>query len=110
MIWFIFNDGWFGLLSFLENITSCTYLLGFGLKLIFQWNVYLFIFFRSPFKFFADKVLSWKTEKRKVSSENSLGLETKLSESERPLINIKKKRGPRIDAWGTPDLTLAHEE
>ena len=30
--------------------------------------------------------------------------------SEGSLINIRKKRGPRIDLWGTPALTLAHEE
>ena len=34
--------------------------------------------------------------------------ETKLSE--RSLITIKKKIGPRIDSWGTPALTLAQEE
>ena len=30
--------------------------------------------------------------------------------SERSLINIKKKRGPRIDPWEAPALTIAHEE
>ena len=55
----------------------------------------MFVFFRSSFKFFADKVISWTTKKREVSSANSLGFETKLPE--RSLINIKKKRGPRID-------------
>ena len=25
-------------------------------------------------------------------------------------MNIKKKRGPRIDPWGTPALIFAHEE
>ena len=103
-----FNDGWFGLLSFLEKISSCGYLLGSGLKLIFHWNAHLFIFFRSSFKFFADKVISWTTENREVSSANSLGFEIKLSE--RSLTNIKKKRGPRIDPWGTPALTRVHEE
>ena len=66
-----FNDGWFGLLSFLEKITSCACLLGSGLKLIFHWNVHLFIFFRSSFKFFADKIISWTTKNREVSSANS---------------------------------------
>ena len=103
-----FNDGWFGLLSFLEKITSCACLLGSGLKLIFHRNADLFIFFRSPFKFFADKVISWTTENREVSSANSLGFEIKFSE--RSLINIKKKIGPRNDPWETPALTLAHEE
>ena len=58
-----FNDGWFGLLSFLENITSCACLLGSGLKLNFHCNAHLCIFFRSSLKFFADKVISWTTEK-----------------------------------------------
>ena len=88
-----------------KKITSSACLLGSGLKLIFHWNAHLFIFFRSSFKFFADKVISWTTENREVSSANSLGFEIKLSE--RSLINIKKKRGPRIDPWGTPTLTLA---
>ena len=52
------NDGWFGLLSFLEKLNSCACLLGPELKLIFHRNVHLFIFFRSSFKFFADKAIS----------------------------------------------------
>ena len=81
-----FNDGGFGLISFLEKITSCACLLRSGLKLIFHWNAHLFIFFISSFKFFADKVISWTTEKKEVSSANSLGFEIKLSE--RSLTNI----------------------
>ena len=103
-----FNDGWFGSLSFLEKKTSCVFLLGSGLKLAFHWNAHLFILFRSSFKFFVYKIISWTTQNRGISSANSLGFEIKLSE--RSLINIKKKRGPRIDPWGTPALTLAHEE
>ena len=101
-----FDDGWFGLLSFLEKISSCACLLGSGLKLIFHWNSHLFIFFRSSFKFFADNVISWTTENREISS--ALGFEIKLSE--RSLINIKKKRGTIMDPWGTPALTLVHGE
>ena len=52
--------------------------------------------------------MSWTTENREVSSANSLGFKIKLSE--RLLINVKKKRGSRVDPWGTPALTLAHEE
>ena len=103
-----FNDGWSGLLSFLEKITSSACLLGSGLILIFHWNAHLFIFFRSSSKFFADKVISCITENREVSWANSLGFEIKLSESS--LINIKKTRGLGIDPWGTPDLTLVLEE
>ena len=85
-----FNGRWFGLLNFLKKITSCAYLLGSGLKLIFRWNAHLFIFFRSWFKFFADKVISWTTKNRDTSSANSLGFETKLSERSSININIKK--------------------
>ena len=51
----------------------------------------------SSFKFFADKVITWTgaEREREKSSANSLGFETKLSE--RSLINIKKKRGSKID-------------
>ena len=99
MIWLIKSLGKSNFLSLL---------LGCGLKLIFHWNAKLFIFFRSSFKFFFFKVISWTSEKRQVSSANSLGFETKLSE--RSLINIKKKRKPRTDPWGTLVLTLAHEK
>ena len=90
-----FNDEWFGLLSFLE--IACPRLLAFGLKLIFHWNPSDFIFFRSSFKLFADKVISWKPTKKEVSSASSLGLKSKLSE--KSLINTEEKRGPRIDPW-----------
>ena len=51
--------------------------------------------------------MSWTTENREVSSANSLGFKIKLPER---LCNVKKKRGSRVDPWGTPALTLAHEE
>ena len=100
------NHGSFDLLIFLEKITFWACFLGSRLKFIFHWNVHLFIFFRSSFKFCAGKVTSWTTEKSKVSSGSSLGFETNLSE--KSLINIKKKRGPKLDPWGTPALRLAH--
>ena len=59
--------------------TSWACLLGAGLKLIFHGKAQLFILFKSLFKFFADKFLSNITEKRDVSSANSLGFETKFS-------------------------------
>ena len=82
--------------------------LGSWLKLTFNWKDNLFIFFRSSFKFFADRIILRATENRNVSSANSLGIETKLSE--RSLINIKKKRWPKIDLLGTPALTYACKE
>ena len=81
---------------------------GIRIKTHFPWNAKLFISFRSSFKSFFFEVISWTSEKREVSSANSLGFETKLLE--RSLINIKKKRRPRTDPWGTLVLTLAHEK
>ena len=47
-------------------------------------------------------------EKREVSSAKSLILEDKpLAKS---LIDIKNDNGPRMELWGTPALTLVHEE
>ena len=47
-------------------------------------------------------------EKRKVSSAKSLILEDKSSA--KSLICIKNNNGPRMEPWGTPALTLVHEE
>ena len=49
-----------------------------------------------------------REREREKSSANGLGFETKLSE--RSLINIKKKRGSKIDPWGTPALKSLSEE
>ena len=48
------------------------------------------------------------TENRAVSSANNLALDDKPSG--KSLIQIKKSNGPKIDPWGTPALTLVHEE
>ena len=52
--------------------------------------------------------ISCTTENREVSSANSLALDDKPSG--KSLIQIKKSNGPKIDPWGTPALTLVHEE
>ena len=94
------------MLSFLEKITFCACLLGPGLKPVSPWNAYLLIFFRSSFNFL---LIKWYPAQPKreteVSSVNSVEFVTKLWK--RSLINIKKKRGQRIDLWGTPPLALA---
>ena len=93
-----FNDRWFCLLNLLEKITSWASLLGsrFCLSsLDYHWNSFLIKW-------------SWTTEKRKLSSTNSLGFEGELSEVS--LMKIKKRKSPRTDLWGTPALTSAHEE
>ena len=99
------NEGWDDLQ---EKRTSWACLLGSGLKLIFNWKTQLCILFKSSFKFFADKSLSNITEKRDVSSANSLGFETRFSD--KSFIHIKKSSGPRIEPWGTPASTLTHVE
>ena len=52
--------------------------------------------------------VSYTTENRAVSSANSLALDDKPSGQS--LIQINKSNGPKIDPWGTPALTLVHEE
>ena len=101
-----FNDGWFGLLSFLEKVTSCACLFGSRLKLISHWNVHL----SSLDHHLNSLLIEWYPgqPKREGITSKQFGFETKLSE--RSLINIKKNRGPRIDPWQTPTLTLPQEE
>ena len=89
-----FNDGWFRLLFFLEKTTSCAGLWESRLKLIFHWNAHFFSCVWSWFTFFADKVISWTTKKRELSSGNNLEFETKLSE--KSLINVKKKKDQEL--------------
>ena len=81
---------------------------GFGLKVIFHWKFQLFGLFKSSLKYFARESLSCITENRDVSSETSLGFETKLSEM--LLIYIKKSNGSRIKPLGTPTAKMTHTE
>ena len=83
------NEGWDDFWILREKITSWACLLGSGLKLIFHWKAQLFILFKSSFKFFTDKYLSNITEKRDVSSTNSLGFKTRFSN--KSLIYTKKR-------------------
>ena len=87
---------------FLENITSWACLLGSGLKVIFHCIVQSLILLISLFNLFADVITSWTTEKREVSSANSLKFVIKSLE--RLLIYIKNDNDPSIDPWGTPAL------
>ena len=52
--------------------------------------------------------MSCTTDNREVSSANSLALDDKPSD--KSLIEVKITNGPKIDPWGTPALTLVHEE
>ena len=74
------SDGWDDFWILGEKGTSWACLLGSGLKFIFHWKDQLFILFKSSFKVFVDKFLSNITEKRAVSSTNSLEFETKFSD------------------------------
>ena len=64
--------------------------------------------FKLLFKFFAHKSLSCITEKRDVSSKNSLGFETKLSN--KSFTHVKESNGPGIEPWGAPTSTSTHIE
>ena len=50
----------------------------------------------------------WITEKEDVPSANSFAFDDRPSA--RPLIQTKKRRGPKMNARGTPALTTVHEE
>ena len=77
---------------------------GFELKIVFHWKFQLFILFKSSLKYFARESLSCITENRDVSSETSLGFETKLSEM------FKKSNGSRIEPLGTPTAKMTYTE
>ena len=59
--------GWFCIWFFLENKTSCTGLLGYGLKNIFQLKAHLEIKCRSSLRISAFSFLSLATAKRDLS-------------------------------------------
>ena len=79
-------------------------LIGSGLKLIFHWKAQLFILFKSSCKFSADKSLPNNTEKKDVSSANSLGFETKFSD--KSFVCVKKSSDSRIEPRVSPASTL----
>ena len=70
---------WHFTYSFLLNKTSWACLLGSVLKLIFQWNARLLILLKCSLSSFAEVLISWTTEKKGVSSTNSLTKEVKPS-------------------------------
>ena len=51
-------------------------------------------------------LLSCTTENKKVSSANSFTVET--NSSEKSLMQIRKKSGPRMEPCGTPGFTGNH--
>ena len=95
-------------ITYQEKITSWACLLRSRLKLVFHWIAQLFLLSKSWFNLFADKCLSFITDKSDVSSSNSLGFQTKLSG--RSFTYIKKSSGPRIEPWRTSASIFAHFE
>ena len=91
-------------LDFWLKMTSCACFLRSGVKLIFHWNVYLFIFAKSP----SQVLLSWITENEDESSSNSLGFKDNLSD--KSLIYVKNNNGSSMETWETPAQTSGQSE
>ena len=91
-----------------EKLTSCTCLLGSGLKVTFHWLAQAFILPKSLFKLVADKFILSTTEKSGTLSAKSLKFVVRPTE--KSFIQIINNNGPRIDPWGTPDSILDREQ
>ena len=64
--------------NFLLNENSSTCFLGSGIKVVSHWNAQLLILFKSSLPSFAEALIPWSTEKRDMSSVNSLTIKVKL--------------------------------
>ena len=102
------KPGWFLCEVLRLNMISWACFVGSGIKLIFHCRVHSFISERLLFNRLAESVIILTAENSGVSSAKSLTLE--LKPLDKSLIQIKNSKGPRIDPWGTPALTFAHEE
>ena len=89
-------------------MTSWACSVGSGLKDIFYSNAHSDIFWRSELRLLAEELTSRTVEKIDVSSAKIFTFEVILSE--RSLMYIKKERGPGIEPWRTPALTLVHSD
>ena len=99
------GDGCCNLSFFLENIMD--YVLE-GLKVISQTLDQLDLARRSEFKMLADNSGVSTFTYRLVSSANRCMFP--LTSDTMSLMYNMKSRGPRIEPWGTPDVTLAQGE
>ena len=89
-----------------QKITSCTSLLGSGLKVIFHWFARKFILLNLPFKLFAAKLILSTTEKSEKSFAKSLA----FVEAFWKIIYINQNNnGPRAGPCGTHDSISDHE-
>ena len=74
---------WNGFLILREKITSCAFLVGSGLRLIFHWVAQSSIIFKSSLRIFIEVFKLWTTGKRDMLSAN------------------------KIESWDTPAVILA---
>ena len=89
-------------------MTSLACLLGSGLKYIFHWKAHSLIFSKSRFSFFVDSFTSSTFEKREVSLAKISHID--VIPSGRSFMQIKNKRGPNTDTYGTPEFISLHSE
>ena len=94
---------WDDFVIFLENIASLSCLLWSGLNDIFRWYAHSDIFCKSLFNSFAEVLGSWTMENNDVSSANSFTVD--VMSTDRSLMYIRKKSGPKMSPWGTPAFT-----
>ena len=99
---------WQNFFSFLIKITSQACFLGSGLELIFHWKAHCFILEISLLSSKVVIIKSWITGKREASLAKSSVLDDKPSA--KLLRYIKNNNGAIMESWGTPALTLGHEE
>ena len=79
-----------------------------GLKFIFHWKSHFVILGKSLFKSFVALLISCAVANNEVSSANSIGLYWRPSV--KSLIQIRNKRGPRIDPPRIPARTSLQDE
>ena len=90
-----------------QKTTSCSCLLGWGLKVIFLWFARAFMLVKSPFKLIADKFILWTTEKGETSFSKSLA----FVEAFWRIVDIhQNNNGLRTDPCGTHNFIPDQED
>ena len=93
----------FFVFCFFQEITFFAHLVGSGLNKLFQLKTQSCIFAKSLFNLEAETLALFTTEKREVSSANSLALVVTPRGSS--LMSVRKNNGSRIEPCGTPAVT-----
>ena len=93
----------FFVFCFFQEITFFAHLVGSGLNKLFQLKTQSCIFAKSLFNLEAETLALFTTEKREVSSANSLALVVRPRG--RSLMSVRKNNGSRIEPCGTPAVT-----